>query len=94
MSTPTHDDPTVALAARRAKQTILDAGHRGARLQAARRHEDDLFAGADRLVLNIGGFLRRLRKSEGASDRPAQLHRSERNIPPAHPSADDERDAA
>ncbi|HEY8600396.1 MAG TPA: hypothetical protein VIL85_18310 [Thermomicrobiales bacterium] len=90
MSTPTHDDPLAALAARRAKQAILDADHRGARLQAARRHEDELFAGADRLVLNIGGFLRRLRKSEGELDRPAQLHRSERNASSAH----DERDAA
>lgn len=90
MSTMTHDDTMATLAARRTKQAILDADHRGARLQAARRHEDDLFAGADRLVLNIGGFLRRLRKSEGVSDRPAQLHRPERNAVSAH----DERDAA
>ncbi len=90
MSTMQHDDTMAVLAARRTKQAILDADHRGSRLQAARRHEDDLFAGADRLVLNIGGFLRRLRKSEGVSDRPAQIHRSERNTSPAH----DERDAA
>ena len=94
MSTVRHDDTMAALATRRAKQAILDADHREARLQAARRHEDDLFAGADRLVLHIGGFLRRLRKSEGATDRPAQLHRPERNNLPAHPSAHDERDAA
>ncbi len=89
-----NEDMKAMLAARRAKQTILDADRRGARLQAARRHEDDLLAGADRLVLNIGGFLRRLRKSEGAPDRPTQLHQSERNSSPAHPSVHDERDAA
>lgn len=94
MNTPSHDDPMAALAARRAKQAILDADHRGARLQAARRYEDDLFAGADRLVLNIGGFLRRLRKSEGKSDRPPRLHRAEHNTLPTHPSTHDERDAA
>jgi hypothetical protein len=94
MSTKMYDDPMAALAARRAKQAILDADHRGARLQAARRHEDDLFAGADRLVLNIGDFIRRLRKSEGASDRPAQLHRPERNTSPGRTPAHDERDAA
>ena len=90
MSTRTHNDTMATLAARRTKQAILDADHRGARLQAARRHEEDLFAGADRLVLNVGGFLRRLRKSEGVSVRPAQLHQPERNASPAH----DERDAA
>lgn len=94
MSTKIYDDPMAALAARRVKQAILDADHRGARLQAARRHEDDLFAGADRLVLNIGGFLRRLRKSEGESDRPAQLHRPERNTSSVRPPTHDERDAA
>ena len=94
MSTMQHDDTMAVLAARRTKQAILDADHRGARLQAARRHEDDLFAGADRLVFNIGGFLRRLRKSEGEPDRPAQLHRPERNTPSEHPSRDDERNAA
>ena len=68
----------VTLAARRAMQATLDADRRSARLQAARRHEDDLFAGADQLVLSIGGFLRRLRKSDTGSARPTPLQLPER----------------
>lgn len=71
-------DGTTTLAARRAIQATLNADRRSARLQAARRHEDELFAGADRLALSIGGFLRRLRKSEGESTGPTPLQLPER----------------
>lgn len=71
-------DGIATLAARRAMQATLDADRRSARLQAARRHEDELFAGADRLALSIGGFLRRLRKSEMGSTGPTPLQLPER----------------
>jgi hypothetical protein len=67
-----------ALTARRAIQATLNADRRSARLQAARRHEDELFAGAERLTLTIGGFLRRLRKSEMESTCPTPLQLPER----------------
>lgn len=71
-------DTSATLAARRAMQATLDADRRSVRLQAARRHEDELFAGADRLTLTIGGFLRRLRKSESGSACPTPLQLPER----------------
>lgn len=76
MSNPMHDNPQAALAARRTIQATLDADHRDARLQAARRHEDQLIAGADQFVLTIGGFLRRLRKTGNPASRPTPLHRA------------------
>ena len=71
-------DAMATLTARRAIQATLNADRRSARLQAARRHEDELFAGAERLTLTIGGFLRRLRKSELGSACPTPLQLPER----------------
>ena len=90
MNNPMDDNPQAALAARRAIQAILDADHRDARLQAARRHEDELIAGADQFVLTIGGFLRRLRKTGSPETRPPPLHRAESHTP----EAESRRDAA
>lgn len=83
-------DAMATLTARRAIQATLNADRRSARLQAARRHEDDLFAGAERFTLTIGGFLRRLRKSEMGSTRPTPLQLPERT----HEAARADRDAA
>ncbi len=57
----------------RRQQAIMDAAHRTARLQAARRHEEGLFAGAEQFVLTIDGFFRRLRKTTPTPASPIPL---------------------
>jgi len=76
-------DELAALAARRTAQDSADADHRAMRLAEARQHEEDLFAGAERLTHQMGHLLRRLKKAEAQHDRPIALRQPDRDADPA-----------
>ena len=71
-------DELAALAAQRAAQVSADADHRAIRLAAARRREEELFAGAARLTRRMDQLLRRLKKTEAGHDRPIVLRQPDR----------------
>lgn len=76
-------DELAALAARRAAQVRADADHRAIRLAEARRREEDLFAGAERLTRRMGHLLRRLKQTGPDDDRPIALRQPDRDAAPA-----------
>jgi hypothetical protein len=85
-----HDDSEAlaALAAHRDAQATLDARRRAERLDAARRHEEALLAGADRLTGRMGELLRRL-KTTDAHAGPTALRQASRveDTPPRRDAA-------
>lgn len=73
MQLPSHDRELAALAAHRATQRTLDEHHRARRLATARQHEEELFAGADRLLTSVGTLWRKIAGAEPHQEPPVAL---------------------